>query len=143
MTVAENLDLGGIAVGRRKGEDKLDYVYKLFPILSERRSQLAGLLSGGQQQMLAIGRAIMGCPRILMLDEPSLGLSPLISNEVFKALSALNADGLPVLLVEQNARKALAISSYAYVMERGKIVRQGPSSDLANDPAVIAHYLGA
>jgi branched-chain amino acid transport system ATP-binding protein len=141
MTVEDNLDLGRhAAVGRAAG--LIDRVYALFPVLAERRRQLAGSLSGGQQQMLAIGRALMGAPRLLMLDEPSLGLSPIMATQVFGALVNLNHDGLTILLVEQNARRAFATASYAYVMEQGTIVQHGVSSSLAEDPAIIAHYLG-
>jgi branched-chain amino acid transport system ATP-binding protein len=141
MSVEDNLELGRLAaVGRAPGQ--LDHVYALFPILAERRRQLAGSLSGGQQQMLAIGRALMGSPRVLLLDEPSLGLSPILATQVFKALVDLNREGLTILLVEQNARRAFAATSYAYVMERGTIAQHGASASLAEDPAIIAHYLG-
>jgi len=141
MTVEENLELGRqAAVGR--AACGLDRVYSLFPILAERRRQLAGSLSGGEQQMLAIGRALMGTPRMLMLDEPSLGLSPMMATQVFNALVNLNRDGLTILIVEQNARRALAATTYAYVIERGTIVQHGASSVLAEDPGIIAHYLG-
>ncbi|MFN6977529.1 MAG: ABC transporter ATP-binding protein, partial [Gemmobacter sp.] len=121
----------------------LDHVYDLFPVLKERASQIAGTLSGGQQQMLAIGRALMGGPRLLLLDEPSLGLSPIITDQVFGALGQLNAEGLTVLLVEQNAHRALAATSRAYVLNRGVIAHAGPSADLARDAAIIESYLGA
>ena len=141
MTVEENLDLGRHAAGARAPGD-VETVYALFPILKERRGQLSGSLSGGQQQMLAIGRALMGAPRLLALDEPSLGLSPLVATQVFAALTRLNREGLTIFLVEQNARRALAAADYAYVLEGGRVVREGPSGDLANDPAIVAHYLG-
>jgi branched-chain amino acid transport system ATP-binding protein len=141
MTVEENLELGRqAAVGRASGV--LDHIYALFPILAQRRRQLAGSLSGGEQQMLAIGRALMGAPRVLMLDEPSLGLSPLMATQVFDALVNLNRGGLTILIVEQNARRALAATTYAYVIERGTIVQHGASAALASDPEIIAHYLG-
>jgi branched-chain amino acid transport system ATP-binding protein len=117
-------------------------VFDLFPVLAERRAQQSGSLSGGQQQMLAIGRALMGAPRMLLLDEPSLGLSPLMASTVFAALTRLNQTGLAMLLVEQNARRALGATSKAYVMEGGRIVTEGDSAALLHDPAVIAHYLG-
>ena len=110
--------------------------------LSERQRQLAGSLSGGQQQMLAIGRALMGSPRLLLLDEPSLGLAPLVVKQVFDALTALNREGLTILLVEQNSTLALGSTHRAYVIEQGKIVHEGLSSELKDDPQVVAHYLG-
>ena len=143
MTVIENLEVGRMASGKRGTADSdLDRVFALFPILAERRLQIAGSLSGGQQQMLAIGRALMARPRMLLLDEPSLGLSPLMTGEVFKGLSELNGQGLTILIVEQNARRAFAASSYAYVLEKGRIVHQGPSEQLADDPVIVEHYLG-
>jgi branched-chain amino acid transport system ATP-binding protein len=143
MTVLENLELGRLAAGRRgTSAADLDRVFALFPVLAERRNQFAGSLSGGQQQMLAIGRAIMARPHLLLLDEPSLGLSPLMTSEVFKALVALNVEGLTILVVEQNASRALAASSFAFVLERGRIVKRGPSASLAADPVIIEHYLG-
>jgi branched-chain amino acid transport system ATP-binding protein len=143
MTVYENLLMGQIARGQRQTIYDLDHVYDLFPVLKERASQIAGTLSGGQQQMLAIGRALMGGPRLLLLDEPSLGLSPIITDQVFAALTRLNAEGLTVLLVEQNAHRALAATSRAYVLNRGLIAHAGPSAALAADPAIIESYLGA
>ena len=144
LSVRENLELGRLALGRRSdaGPDQLKRVFELFPILQARQGQAGGSLSGGEQQMLAIGRALMGRPRLLLLDEPSLGLSPLITGEVFAALCRLNAEGLTILLVEQNARRALGITERAYVIEQGRIVQSGRSADLATDPDVIAHYLG-
>jgi branched-chain amino acid transport system ATP-binding protein len=117
-------------------------VYQLFPILEDRRTQKGGTLSGGQQQMLAIGRALMGGPRLLLLDEPSLGLSPLITDQVFEALRRLNDSGLTILLVEQNAHRALQATQRAYLLEHGELAFQGKSADLINDEKVIAHYLG-
>ena len=143
LTVLENLQVGTLALGGRPVRYTLKEVYELFPILDERKTQLAGTLSGGQQQMLAIGRALMGAPRVLLLDEPSLGLSPLITDQVFNALEMLNADGLTVLLVEQNAHRALAITKRAYVLDRGRVVFSGPSPDIAGNPKVIESYLGA
>ncbi len=142
MTVLENLQLGATALRGRPALYPLERVLNLFPILAERRAQTAGSLSGGQQQMLAIGRALMGGPRLLLLDEPSLGLAPLIVKQVFDTLLALNREGLTILLVEQNARQALSITHRAYVIEQGRIVQSGPSHRLAVDPRVAAHYLG-
>jgi branched-chain amino acid transport system ATP-binding protein len=120
----------------------MEQVFALFPILAERRNQIAGQLSGGQQQMLAIGRALMGRPRLLLLDEPSLGLGPAIVAQVFETLRRVHKSGLTMLLVEQNAKRALDATDYAYVIERGRIVHQGPSRQLQSDPVVIEHYLG-
>ncbi len=142
LSVIENLQLGATARFGRPPTHELDAIYALFPILAERRDQRAGSLSGGQQQMLAIGRALMGAPRLLLLDEPSLGLSPLIAGQVLAALRDLNKAGLTILLVEQNARAAFRSTNHAYVLEQGRIVHEGLSSDLAHDPDVIAHYLG-
>ena len=142
LTVDENLLLGTLALGRRARRHDLAAIRALFPILDERRAQLAGSLSGGQQQMLAIGRALMGAPEMLLLDEPSLGLAPLICTQVFAALARLNAEGLTILLVEQNATRALAATSRAYVLEQGRIVTAGRSADLAADDRIVAHYLG-
>ena len=144
LTVEENLALGSLAlVGRGKASPgDLGRVHKLFPLLAERATQEAGSLSGGQQQMLAIGRALMGRPRLLLLDEPSLGLAPLIVEQVFQALRQLRADGMTILLVEQNARLALATADRGYVMESGSIVKHGDAQSLASDPQIEAHYLG-
>ncbi|HEX3139019.1 MAG TPA: ATP-binding cassette domain-containing protein, partial [Rhizobacter sp.] len=122
---------------------KLEEVYALFPRLHERRAQAAGTLSGGERQMLAIGRALMGAPRLLMLDEPSLGLAPLIVKEIFKTISDLRATGVTILLVEQNARAALEVADHGYVLEMGEIALEGPATELARDPRVIDTYLGA
>ncbi len=142
LTVEENLLLGELARGSRSSPYGLREVFGLFPILEERRAQRGGTLSGGQQQMLAISRALMGGPRLLLLDEPSLGLSPLITDQVFEALASLNQSGLTILLVEQNANRALQATSRAYLLEHGELAFQGRSSDLINDEKVIAHYLG-
>jgi branched-chain amino acid transport system ATP-binding protein len=142
MTVEENLQLGALARGVRQASFGLDGVIAMFPILGNRRRQYAGSLSGGEQQMLAIGRALMGAPQLLLLDEPSLGLSPLITSQVFAALSRLNAGGLTILLVEQNAKRALEVTRRAYVVEHGRIAYQGASDALMSDPRVVAHYLG-
>ena len=141
MTVEENLNLGRQAAGARP-ERHLDRIYDLFPVLAERRQQLAGSLSGGQQQMVAIGRALMAQPLVLMLDEPSLGLAPIVVAQVFEALTALNRDGLTILVVEQNARRALAATRRAYILERGQIVHADLSARLAEDSIVAQHYLG-
>ncbi len=145
LSVQENLLLGLLATrGRvRPAADGLERVFALFPRLAERRSQLAGSMSGGEQQMLAIGRALMGQPILLLLDEPSLGLSPKMAAEVFEALVRLNAGGLPILLVEQNARLALDVAQYAYVIERGTIVHHGTAAALRDEPAIAEHYFGA
>lgn len=139
MSVYENL-----LVGVRGAVDpvELENIFVRFPRLNERREQKAGSLSGGEQQMLAVGRALMMKPRLLMLDEPSMGLAPILVNEVFKIIGDIKAQGIPILLVEQNARKALAISDYAYVLDRGEIVREGKAVELRRDPAIIAAYLG-
>jgi branched-chain amino acid transport system ATP-binding protein len=142
LTVRENLQLGATALSGRKSTYTQQRIDGLFPILAERREQRAGSLSGGQQQMLAIGRALMGGPRMLLLDEPSLGLAPLIVNQVFAALRTLNAEGLTILLVEQNAKQALDATDRGYVIEQGRVVHEGRSETLAKDPAVLAHYLG-
>jgi branched-chain amino acid transport system ATP-binding protein len=144
LTVAENLRLGHLAAANRGGvvREDMEQVFALFPILAERRNQIAGQLSGGQQQMLAIGRALMGRPRLLLLDEPSLGLGPAIVAQVFETLRGVHKSGLTMLLVEQNAKRALDATDYAYVIERGRIVHQGPSRRLQSDPVVIEHYLG-
>ena len=144
LTVEEHLRLGHLAAAKRGGviRDDMDEVFALFPILAERRTQIAGQLSGGQQQMLAIGRALMGRPRLLLLDEPSLGLGPAIVAQVFDTLQRLHARGLTMLLVEQNAKRALEATEYAYVIEHGRIVHYGPSRQLQSDPLVIEHYLG-
>jgi branched-chain amino acid transport system ATP-binding protein len=142
MTVLENLQLGTGALGGRPARETLDRVFDLFPILAERREQRAGSLSGGQQQMLAIGRALMASPVILLLDEPSLGLAPVVVKQVFAALARLSGEGLTILLVEQNARLALEATNRAYVIEQGRIVHEGDSKVLARDEDVAAHYFG-
>ena len=145
MSVADNLALGAFA-RRRDGDAavrrSLDEVYHRFPRLLERRTQLAGTLSGGERQMLALGRALMGRPKLLMLDEPSLGLAPLIVKQIFEIIVALKSTGVSILLVEQNARAALAISDHAYVMELGELTMSGPAHELAANPRVIESYLG-
>jgi branched-chain amino acid transport system ATP-binding protein len=121
---------------------QVENVYELFPRLKERRAQLAGTLSGGERQMLAVGRALMSVPRLLMLDEPSLGLAPLVVREVFDIIERLREQGTSILLIEQNARAALAVSDHGYVLETGAIVLDGPATQLAADPRVIETYLG-
>ena len=145
MSVADNLELGGFQrarSGERGWRATLDQIYERFPRLGERRAQLAGTLSGGERQMLAMGRALMGKPRLLMLDEPSLGLAPLMVREIFDIVSALRAAGVAILLVEQNARAALQVSDYGYVLETGDLALEGPSAELAANPRVAATYLG-
>lgn len=142
MTVLENLEMG--AYHRKDNEIDRDIknVMERFPILEERQKQLGGTLSGGQQQMLAIARAILSKPKLLLLDEPSMGLAPLIVADIFKIIKEINEAGTTVLLVEQNARQALRISDYGYVLETGKIVAEGSSQELLNDPRIMEAYLG-
>ncbi|MBZ9772379.1 ABC transporter ATP-binding protein [Mesorhizobium sp. CO1-1-8] len=142
LTVLENLDLGGFVRTAREREATLSRVYGLFPRLAERRNQLGGTLSGGEQQMLAIGRALMAKPILLILDEPSLGLAPKIIEQIFEIIQALNKEGMTILLVEQNATMALEIAHRAYVLETGKIVAQGSARSLSQDPSVRQAYLG-
>jgi branched-chain amino acid transport system ATP-binding protein len=142
MSVLENLELGGFLRARGERTQALDDVFWRFPRLGERRAQAAGTLSGGERQMLAMGRAMMARPRVLMLDEPSLGLAPLIVREVFSIITELRRNGVAILLVEQNARAALEISDYAYVMELGRVARSGPAAEIAADPALVESYLG-
>lgn len=142
MTVLENLEMGAY---QRKGsevEEDLKKVFERFPILKERRQQLGGTLSGGQQQMLAIGRALMAKPKLLLLDEPSMGLAPLVVADIFKVIQEINAEGTTILLVEQNVRQALKIAHYAYVLETGKIVLHGKAEEVAQNPRVMEAYLG-
>jgi len=145
MTVLENLEIGKYFRKNRKAEmdEDLEKVYGLFPRLKERASQAGGTLSGGEQQMLAIGRALMARPQVLLLDEPSMGLAPMMIQNIFNIITAINKDlGTTILLVEQNAQQALQRANRAYVLETGKVVKEAKASDLLNDPAVRAAYLG-
>jgi branched-chain amino acid transport system ATP-binding protein len=143
LTVRENLLLGAITQkNKSKVLDMEQRIYKLFPILEERRSQLAGTLSGGEQQMLAIGRALMSNPKLLLLDEPSLGLAPLLVKNIFQTIKEINSEGVTVLIVEQNARVALSIAHRGYVMETGRIVLADRAESLLNNPDVKKAYLG-
>ncbi len=146
MPVEDNLVLGGFKPMRQgvaNWRSTLDEVYTIFPRLKERRAQLAGTLSGGERQMLAVGRALMSRPKVLMLDEPSLGLAPLIVKEIFRTIDQLRSTGVSILLIEQNARAALEVADYGYVLETGAIALEGPAKSLAGDSRVIDTYLGA
>ena len=144
MSVLENLRMGGYLRTDAQGlANDLAKAYELFPVLKERESQLAGTLSGGEQQMLAIGRALMSGPRLLMMDEPSMGIAPILVSRIFEAIRELNAGGMTILLVEQNAKRALGLSSRGYVMETGRIAFSGNAGDLLNDPRIQSAYLGA
>jgi branched-chain amino acid transport system ATP-binding protein len=145
MSVEDNLQLGAFMrhrFGHRDSSETMTQVFDIFPRLKERRNQLAGTLSGGERQMLAVGRALMAKPKLLMLDEPSLGLAPLIVREIFRVISELKQTGVSILLVEQNARAALQVADYGYVLETGELAMEGPSSELIGDPRVIESYLG-
>ncbi len=143
ITVQENLILGAYIVkAKEKIKRSMEKVFNLFPILKERRNQLGGTLSGGEQQMLSLGRALMSDPRVLVMDEPSLGLAPMLVLEIFKMIEDLNRIGHTILLVEQNAQKALSIADYAYVLETGRIISEGRGKDIAGDPIVKKAYLG-
>jgi branched-chain amino acid transport system ATP-binding protein len=143
LSVAENLAMGAYQRHDRAGiRDDIERMYARFPALRERRRLAAGSLSGGEQQMLAIARALMARPQLLLLDEPSMGLAPLLVDEIFRILAEIHAEGRTILLVEQNARKALAISDHAYVLETGRIIMSGPGAELAEDERVVAAYLG-
>ena len=142
LSVRENLELGSYRRGRAARTNNLEHVLSVFPRLKERLAQLAGTLSGGEQQMLAIGRGLMSEPRLLILDEPSLGLSPLLVEEMFTLIQRLNRDGLAILLVEQNVVQSLAIAHRAYVLENGRIALSGPAADLAEHPELRKTYLG-
>jgi len=145
MTVEDNLQLGAFRrkrAGERNYLDQMDVVYGLFPRLRERARQEAGTLSGGERQMLAVGRALMAKPQLLMLDEPSLGLAPLIVKEIFHIINDLRRTGVATLLIEQNARAALQVADYGYVIETGDMAMEGPAAELASNPKVIETYLG-
>lgn len=143
LTVYENLKLGAyIMKDKKQIEKNLEYVYAHFPRLKERKNQVAGTLSGGEQQMLAMGRALMSNPKIILMDEPSMGLSPILVSEIFQIIKEVSEDGTTVLLVEQNAKKALAIADRAYVLETGKIALSGNASELLNDESIKKAYLG-
>jgi len=142
MNVEDNLQLGAFRIAKAATAVAFERVYALFPRLKERRKQLAGTLSGGEQQMLAMGRALMGAPRLLMLDEPSLGLAPIIVADIFRTIGELRAAGVSVLLVEQNAQAALQIADRAYVMELGEFILNGPAKGIATNQRVAASYLG-
>lgn len=146
LSVEQNLEVGTINwhgfFGRKPFDADMETVYNLFPRLRERREQLGWSLSGGEQQMLAIGRAIMARPRLLMLDEPSMGLAPVVVSDLFEKIIEINQQGMPILLVEQNARLALEISDYAYVIDQGRVILEGPAKELRSDPRVVEAYLG-
>ncbi len=142
MTVTENLEMGAFVRNARETAKDMERCLEMFPALAGRRHQLGGTLSGGEQQMLAIGRALMAKPKLLLLDEPSLGLAPIIVSRIFKIIKEINQQGTTVLLVEQNAKAALRLAHRAYVMETGKIVMQGPAAMLENDPGIKKAYLG-
>jgi len=143
MTVRENLYMGAyLEKNKKKKKERLEWVLNTFPILRQRINQMAGTFSGGQQQMLAIGRALMANPQIILLDEPSLGLAPLIVKDITRVIQEIKNEGIGVILVEQNANMALELASYAYVLENGKVVLEGPSSELKNNDQVKKAYLG-
>jgi branched-chain amino acid transport system ATP-binding protein len=145
MSIEDNLLLGAFMrhrLGHRDQDQTMNEVFEIFPRLRERRQQHAGTLSGGERQMLAVARALMAKPKLLMLDEPSLGLAPLIVREIFRVIGQLKKTGVSILLVEQNARAALQVADYAYVLENGEIALEGPSAQLAGDPKVVESYLG-
>lgn len=146
LTVRDNINLGAYHYFKRSNrleiKERIESVYQMFPILEKRSKQIAGTLSGGEQQMLAIGRALMGRPELLLLDEPSMGIAPLVVREIFNVIKQLNQSGVTVLLVEQNARAALKVAHHSYVLERGEIVLEGLAAELLDNPKVKEHYLG-
>jgi branched-chain amino acid transport system ATP-binding protein len=142
MTVRENLDLGTYRRARRSRAENRERVFSFFPRLAERQSQRAGTLSGGEQQMLAIGRGLMGEPELLMLDEPSLGLSPLLVEELFALIKSINAQGIALLLIEQNVVQSLDVAQRAYILDNGRFVLEGPAAELGKDPKLKHAYLG-
>src|SRR5215470_17431290 len=142
MTVRENLDLGSYRRGRQRRDDNRRRVFSAFPRLAERQAQRAGTLSGGEQQMLAIGRGLMAEPRLLILDEPSLGLSPLLVEELFALIKSVNAQGIAILLVEQNVMQSLEVALRAYILDNGRFVLEGSAADLGNDPNLKRVYFG-
>ena len=143
LTVEENLEMGAYTRPKTEIKDSMEQVYELFPRLKERQSQIGGTLSGGEQQMLAMGRALMAKPKLIMLDEPSMGLAPLLVDLIFEIIADLHKAGSTILLVEQNAQAALSIADRAYVLETGKIIKTGKGSELINDPDIKKAYLGA
>jgi branched-chain amino acid transport system ATP-binding protein len=145
MTVQENLDMGHYGrtfPSKAEYRSTLEHVFELFPRLAERRTQMGGTMSGGEQQMIAIGRALMARPRVLLLDEPSMGLAPMIIQQIFRIISDINKTGVTILLVEQNAQQALSRSDRAYILETGEVVKEGPGPELLADPAIKEAYLG-
>jgi len=143
MTVRENLEMGAYTISERaSAEREIEVILERFPVLAQRANHLAGILSGGQQQLLAIGRALAAQPKLLLMDEPSLGLAPVLVEEVFELVQELNREGMSILLIEQNAKRALEISHRAYVLRAGELIAEGPSDDLLNDPVVAEAYLG-
>ncbi len=145
MTVQENLDMGHYGrkfASKPEYQQTLDRVFELFPRLAERRTQVGGTMSGGEQQMVAIGRALMARPRVLLLDEPSMGLAPMVIQQIFRIISEINATGVTILLVEQNAQQALSRSHRGYILETGEVVKSGPGKELLADPAIKEAYLG-
>jgi branched-chain amino acid transport system ATP-binding protein len=142
MDVIENLRAGALDLAAARFDERLAYVIDLFPIVGERRRQAAGSLSGGEQQMVCIARSLMGSPKVLLLDEPSLGLAPKIVSRIFDLIESIRASGVAVLLVEQNARLALKTADYAYILDQGKVALEGPARDLAGDERVVSAYLG-
>ena len=146
LTVRDNINLGAYHYFKRSNrleiKERMERVYQMFPILEKRSKQIAGTLSGGEQQMLAIGRALMGRPKLLLLDEPSMGIAPLVVREIFNVIKQLNQSGVTILLVEQNARAALKVAHHSYVIERGEIVLEGLGAELLDNPKVKEHYLG-